>query len=133
VVSNLAGLCGILDPQPGSQWLGIISAARVSDAALNERNRGEIIFGPLTVPFGAVMLFNVVKLNEGVTQSDVELAMGEMCNVVKNTYGDDDGGVIGGQVLQIHRLRLRGRLIRFGKPDRRPYCDRDLLEVFRAA
>lgn len=58
------------------------------------------MFGPLTVPFGAVMLFNVVKLKEGVTQSDVELAMGEMCNVVKNTYGDDEGGVIGGQVYK---------------------------------
>lgn len=58
------------------------------------------MFGPLTVPFGAVMLFNVVKLKEGVTQSDVELAMGEMCNVVKNTYGDDEGGFIGGQVFK---------------------------------
>jgi hypothetical protein len=58
------------------------------------------MFGPLTVPFGAVMLFNVVKLKEGVTQSDVELAMGEMCNVVKNTYGDDEGGFIGGQVYK---------------------------------
>jgi len=26
--------------------------------------------------------------------------MGEMCNVVKNTYGDDDGGFIGGQVYK---------------------------------
>ena len=58
------------------------------------------MFGPLTVPFGAVMLFNVVKLKPGVTQSDVELAMGEMCNVVKNTYGDDEGGFIGGQVYK---------------------------------
>jgi len=58
------------------------------------------MFGPLTVPFGAVMLFNVVKLKEGVTQSDVELAMGEMCNVVKNTYGDEEGGFIGGQVYK---------------------------------
>ena len=58
------------------------------------------MFGPLTVPFGAVMLFNVVKLKKGVTQSDVELAMGEMCNVVKNTYGDDEGGFIGGQVYK---------------------------------
>lgn len=58
------------------------------------------MFGPLTVPFGAVMLFNVVKLKPGVTQADVELAMGEMCNVVKNTYGDDEGGFIGGQVYK---------------------------------
>ena len=58
------------------------------------------MFGPLTVPFGTVMLHNVVKLKKGVTQADVELAMGEMCNVVKNTYGDDDGGFIGGQVYK---------------------------------
>ena len=58
------------------------------------------MFGPLTVPFGAVMLHNVVKLKKGVTQADVELAMGEMCNVVKNTYGDDEGGFIGGQVYK---------------------------------
>ena len=58
------------------------------------------MFQPLTVPFGATMLFNVVKLKEGVTREDVELALGEMCNVVKNTYGDDQGGFIGGQVFK---------------------------------
>lgn len=58
------------------------------------------MFHPLTIPFGATMLFNVVKLKEGVTREDVELALGEMCNVVKNTYGDDEGGFIGGQVFQ---------------------------------
>jgi len=31
---------------------------------------------------------------------DVELALGEMCNVVKNTYGGDKGGFIGGQVYK---------------------------------
>jgi hypothetical protein len=58
------------------------------------------MFEPITIPFGAVMLFNVVKLKEGVTVEDVELALGEMCNVVKNTYGDDAGGFIGGQVFE---------------------------------
>jgi hypothetical protein len=58
------------------------------------------MFHPITIPFGAVMLFNVVKLKEGVTTEDVELALGEMCNVVKNTYGDDRGGFIGGQVYE---------------------------------
>ena len=58
------------------------------------------MFEPITIPFGAVMLFNVVKLKEGVTVEDVELALGEMCNVVKNTYGDDKGGFIGGQVFE---------------------------------
>lgn len=56
------------------------------------------MFGPLTVPFGCVMLYNVVKLKEGVTVDDVELTLGELCNVVKETYGDDKGGFIGGQV-----------------------------------
>jgi hypothetical protein len=56
------------------------------------------MFHPITIPFGCVMLFNVVKLKEGVTLADVELQLGEMCNVVKNTYGDEAGGFIGGQV-----------------------------------
>lgn len=58
------------------------------------------MFHSLSVPFGCVMLFNVVKLKPGVTTEDVELALGEMCNVVKNTYGDDKGGFIGGQVYK---------------------------------
>jgi hypothetical protein len=58
------------------------------------------MFEPITIPFGAVMLFNVVKLKDGVSVEDVELALGEMCNVVKNTYGDEKGGFIGGQVYE---------------------------------
>ncbi len=58
------------------------------------------MFGPITIPFGSVMLFNVVKLKDGVELSDVELAMGEMCNVVKNTYGNEAGGFIAGQVFR---------------------------------
>lgn len=56
------------------------------------------MFNPVTIPFGAKMLFNVVKLKEGVTLEQVEQALGEMCNVVKNTYGDERGGFIAGQV-----------------------------------
>ena len=58
------------------------------------------MFEPLTVPFGSVMMYNVVKLKKGVTLDDVELQIGEMCNVVKNTYGDEEGGFIGGQVYK---------------------------------
>ena len=58
------------------------------------------MFHPITIPYGCVMLFNVVKLKPGVTVEDVELELGEMCNVVKNTYGDDAGGFIGGQVYK---------------------------------
>ena len=58
------------------------------------------MFSPITIPFGAVMLYNVVKLKPGVSSDDVEMAIGEMCNVVKNTYGDEDGGFIGGQVFE---------------------------------
>ncbi len=46
------------------------------------------------------MLSNVVKLKEGVTVDDAELALGEMCNVVKNTYGNEEGGFIAGQVFK---------------------------------
>lgn len=58
------------------------------------------MFNPITIPFGAVMLHNVIKLKPGVSVEDAEMAIGEMCNVVKNTYGDDDGGFIGGQVFE---------------------------------
>jgi hypothetical protein len=58
------------------------------------------MFNPITIPFGAVMLHNVVKLKPGVSSDDVEMAIGEMCNVVKNTYGNEQGGFIGGQVLE---------------------------------
>ena len=58
------------------------------------------MFEPIEIPFGCVMMFNVVDLKDGVTVSDVELALGEMCNVVKNTYGNDEGGFIAGQVYK---------------------------------
>ena len=58
------------------------------------------MFAPIEIPFGCVMMFNVVDLKDGVTVEDVELALGEMCNVVKNTYGDDKGGFIAGQVYK---------------------------------
>lgn len=58
------------------------------------------MFQPITLPFGAVMLSNVVKLKKGVTVEDAELKLGEMCNVVKNTYGDETGGFIAGQVFK---------------------------------
>ena len=58
------------------------------------------MFEPIEIPFGCVMMFNVVDLKDGVTVEDVELALGEMCNVVKNNYGDDNGGFIAGQVYK---------------------------------
>jgi hypothetical protein len=58
------------------------------------------MFGPVTIPFGAKMLFNTVKLKPGVAMDDVEVALGEMCNVVKDTYGGDKGGFIAGQVFK---------------------------------
>jgi hypothetical protein len=58
------------------------------------------MFGPVTIPFGVRMLFNTVKLKPGVTIDDVELALAEMCNVVKETYGDGKGGFVAGQVMR---------------------------------
>lgn len=58
------------------------------------------MFGPITIPFGAKMLSNTLRLNPGVGLDEVELALGEMCNVVKNTYGGDEGGFIAGQVFK---------------------------------
>ena len=58
------------------------------------------MFTPITIPFGAKVLFNTVKLKPEVEMEDIELALGEMCNVVKNTYGGEKGGFIGGQVYK---------------------------------
>jgi len=58
------------------------------------------MFNPITLPYGAKMLFNTVKLRPGVAFEDVELAVGEMCSVVKETYGGDKGGFIAGQVFR---------------------------------
>jgi hypothetical protein len=58
------------------------------------------MFGPITIPFGAKMLFNTVTLKSGVTFDDVEMAVGELCSVVKETYGGDKGGFIAGQVFK---------------------------------
>ena len=58
------------------------------------------MFDPIKIPFGAKMLFNVVKLKPGVSFDDIEMTIGEMCNTVKNTYGDTKGGFIAGQVFK---------------------------------
>lgn len=58
------------------------------------------MFDAIVIPFGAKMLFNTVKLKAGIHFIDVELALGEMCNVVKAAYGGDKGGFIAGQVFR---------------------------------
>ncbi|MBS1189571.1 MAG: hypothetical protein H6R10_1363 [Rhodocyclaceae bacterium] len=58
------------------------------------------MYSPITVPFGGRMLFNIVRLKSGVDMDDVELALAEMCHVVKETYGDEKGGFIAGQVFR---------------------------------
>lgn len=58
------------------------------------------MFEPITIPFGCKMLFNTVKLKPGVTIEEIEQALGEMCNVVKEIYGGEKGGFIAGQVFQ---------------------------------
>ena len=55
------------------------------------------MFEPVSIPFGAKMLFNTLKVKPGVSFDDVEQALGEMCNVVKNTYGGAKGGFICGR------------------------------------
>ena len=58
------------------------------------------MFKTIQIPYDSVMLFNIVKLKSGVDIDDVEMAMGEMCNTVKNNYGDENGGFIAGQVFK---------------------------------
>jgi hypothetical protein len=58
------------------------------------------MFDAISIPFGSKMLFNTLKLKPDVSLDDVELALAEMCSVVKTTYGGDKGGFIAGQVLK---------------------------------
>jgi len=58
------------------------------------------MFDAISIPFGAKMLLNTVKLKPGVSMDDVEIAIGEMCNVVKAAYGGNTGGFIAGQVFK---------------------------------
>jgi hypothetical protein len=58
------------------------------------------MFGPIEIPFGAKMLFNTVTLRPDVTFDQVELAVGELCSMVKGTYGGDKGGFLAGQVFK---------------------------------
>ena len=58
------------------------------------------MFGPITIPFSAKMLFNTVKLKPGANFDQLEMAVGEMCMIVKQTYGDEKGGFIAGQVFK---------------------------------
>lgn len=59
------------------------------------------MFGPITIPFASKMLFNTVKLKPGVDMDDVDIALAEMCSVVKETYGGDKGGFVAGQVYRL--------------------------------
>lgn len=58
------------------------------------------MFAPITIPFGARMLFNTLIVKPDVAFDEVELALAEMCNVVKDAYGGDKGGFIAGQVFE---------------------------------
>jgi heme-degrading monooxygenase HmoA len=58
------------------------------------------MFGPVSIPFGAKMLFNTLVVKPNVQFEDVEVALAEMCNVVKINYGGDKGGFIAGQVFR---------------------------------
>ncbi len=73
------------------------------------------MFDPINIPFGAKMLFNVVELKKGVSLDAIEMAIGEMCNTVKNTYGNDEGGLLPDRCLNSQdsfprRARYRQRM-----------------------
>ena len=89
------------------------------------------MFGPITLPFGAKMLFNTVKLKPGVTFEDVELAVGELCSVVKGTYGGDKGGFLAGQVFKFSGFVSIEGSLSDSQNRRRPLCHRDLLALVR--
>jgi hypothetical protein len=82
------------------------------------------MFGSISIPFDAKVLFNIIKLKPGVAIEDVEIAMGEMCNVVKGSYGGDKGGFIAGQVL-----KFSGFISDEGSISRSRHADHDVAIV----
>ena len=54
------------------------------------------MFGSITIPYESVMMYNVARLKQDVDFDDVELAVAEMCSLVKETYPD----FIAGQVFR---------------------------------
>lgn len=52
------------------------------------------MFDAINIPGSHVMLYNVVKLKPEYSVQDVELALGEMCEVVKETYPEFYGGIV---------------------------------------
>lgn len=66
------------------------------------------MFSSITVPYGAKMLFNTFMLKPGVSFDDVELAVGELCNFVKESYGGEQGGFLGGQIFKYAGLMEEG-------------------------
>ena len=57
------------------------------------------MYDPITIPADCKMLLNRVNLKDGVKIEDIELLLGEMCHIVKENYGDDNGGFVAGQVF----------------------------------
>lgn len=77
------------------------------------------MFSSITIPFGAKMLFNLLMLKPGVEFEDIELAVGELCDAVKNTYGGGEGGFIAGQVFRLSgSIREEGSLSPSSAADR---------------
>ena len=59
--------------------------------------QGELLmFGPITIPYESVMMYNVARLKQDIDFDDVEFAVAEMCSLVKETYPD----FIAGQVFR---------------------------------
>ena len=56
------------------------------------------MFGPITIPFESVMLFNIIKLKPDTDFEDVEMALAETCSIVKEKYSSQ--GFIAGQVFK---------------------------------
>ena len=46
------------------------------------------MFGPITIPYECVMLYNTATLKSEIDFDDVEFALAEMCALVKETYPD---------------------------------------------
>ena len=58
------------------------------------------MFDAIKIPFESVMLFNTVTLKDSIDFDEVEMAIAEMCSLVKETYPD----FLAGQVFKYEGL-----------------------------
>lgn len=55
------------------------------------------MFRPITIPGQSVMMFNRLRMKKDVDIDEIEEVVGDICNIMNNTFGNNEGGFYAGQ------------------------------------